>query len=92
MADFEVDGVGVGHLAAWDGDIRGAVLEGEWLDRGGVDSGYAGFSAGGKGNGGCCDGEVAAAKGVADLDAETFGPDGEVEGLAEGGVFEDASA
>lgn len=37
-------------------------------------------------------GQVAAAEGVADLDAETLGADGEVEGLAECGVFEDAAS
>lgn len=92
MADFEVDWVGVGDLASWDGDVCGAILKGERFQGGGVDPGYAGFSACGEGNGGCDDGELAAAEGVADLHAETLGADREVESLSEGGVFEDTSA
>jgi hypothetical protein len=88
----EVDGVGVGDLPARDGDGGGAVVEGQGLEGGGVDAGDAGFATLWQGDRGCCDGQVAGAEGVADLDAEALRAEGEVQGLPEGGVAEDAAA
>lgn len=88
----EVDGVGVGDLAARDGDRGGAVVEGERFERGGVDAGYAGFATLWQRDGGRCDGQVTGAEGVADLEAEAGRAEGEVQGLAEGGVAEDGAA
>ena len=88
----EVDGVGVGDLAARDGDGGGAVVEGEGFEGGGVDAGHAGLVALRERDGGRGDGQVAGAEGVADLEAEALCAEGDVEGLAEGGVAEDAAA
>jgi hypothetical protein len=79
-------------LPARDGDAGGAVVEGQGFEGGRVDACHAGLAAGGEGDGGGCDGEVAAAEGVADLEAEALGADGEVQRLPEGGVLEDAAA
>lgn len=90
-ADGKLDWVRVRYLAAGDDDGGGAVAEGEGFECCGVDAGYSGFVSGGEGDRGGGDGEVAAAEGVADLDAESLGADGEVEGLSDGGIAEDAS-
>lgn len=47
----EVDRVGVGDLAARDGDGGGAVVEGQGFERRGVDTDYSGLAARGEGDG-----------------------------------------
>jgi hypothetical protein len=56
-----------------------------------LDAGDAGRAVGRKADASSSDGEVGAAEGVGECDAQGWGADGDVEGLAEGGVFEDGA-
>jgi hypothetical protein len=60
------------------------------LDRVLADRGRAGLAVGGQGDGGCRDGQVAVAEGVAELEPDGRGILGQVDGLADRGVVEDA--
>lgn len=80
--NFEVDGIRVNHLAARNGDGCCAVVESQGLDRCRVDASHTGLAARGEGNRGGCDGQVAAAEGIADLNSQTLSTDGQVQCLA----------
>ena len=91
-SDFKVNGVRVNDLSSGNLDGFLPVVESKGFDGGDVDSGYAGLTAGRETNRRRRNGQVAAAKGIADLDTDAVGANGHVEGLSEGCVLEYTTA
>ena len=91
-SDFKVNGVRVNDLSSGNLDGFLPIVESKGFDGGDVDSGYAGLTAGRETNRRRRNGQVAAAKGIADLDTDAVGANGHVEGLSEGCVLEYTTA
>jgi hypothetical protein len=89
---IEIQRVSIGHFPLRNRDTRRPGGECKGLQDGGDDGGDTCFVIPGDGKGGRGYGEVGAAKGVGDLDADAVGGEGHVEGLTEGGICEDCAS
>jgi len=87
--DFEVNRIRISNLTTWDRDRWRTIVERQLLQRRRVNPGHAGPSTSWQSNGRCCNRQITATKGVADLQADPLRIKSHVEGLAEGGITED---
>lgn len=85
--DFEVDRVRVGNLTPGDHYRRGAI-ESKSFQRRGVNTVDASVATSWKSDRSFRNGKIATAEGVRYLEAQSFGTNGQVECLAESGIFE----